>query len=123
MAAAFNLAANLILIPRYSYVAAAGVTIASEVVLLVPFLLALGGRVARGPLLVAALRPVPAAAVMAAALLFLGPWSRGIAAVVAAGVFLPALWVTRALDEREWRTLLGLVPGRRQVSRRWRAAR
>ena len=45
VAALFNVGANLLLIPRYGYVAAAVVTIASEVVLLVPFLVALrGGR-------------------------------------------------------------------------------
>ena len=36
----FNLAANLVLIPRFGYVGAAWVTVASEIVLLVPFRLA-----------------------------------------------------------------------------------
>ena len=62
VAALFNVGANLLLIPRYGYVAAAVVTIASEVVLLVPFLVALRGRIAAWPVLSAALRPVPAAA-------------------------------------------------------------
>jgi O-antigen/teichoic acid export membrane protein len=44
LAALFNVAANLVLIPRYSYVAAGWVTIATEVVLLIPFLLALRTR-------------------------------------------------------------------------------
>ncbi|HEU5314929.1 MAG TPA: flippase [Chloroflexota bacterium] len=50
VAAAFNVAANLLLIPRYSYVAAAWVTIATEVVLLVPFVMALRDRVDLGRL-------------------------------------------------------------------------
>lgn len=37
LAAGFNLAANLVFIPRYSYVAAAVITILSEVVLFLPF--------------------------------------------------------------------------------------
>ena len=110
LAAAFNLAANLLLIPRYSYVAAAGVTIATEVVLLVPFLWALGGRVARRPLVAAAARPVPAAVVMAAVLLVVAPWSRGAAALAAAAVYLPTLWATQAFDVQERAALRGLAP-------------
>ena len=45
LAAAFNVAANLLLVPAYSYVAAAAITIATEVVLLVPFLRALRGAI------------------------------------------------------------------------------
>jgi O-antigen/teichoic acid export membrane protein len=44
VAAAFNVGANLVLIPVYGYVAAAWVTIATEVVLLVPFVAALRGK-------------------------------------------------------------------------------
>jgi O-antigen/teichoic acid export membrane protein len=59
IAALFNLGANLVLIPRFSYKAAAGVTIASELVLMVPFLLALRHRLPVGALLAAALLPIP----------------------------------------------------------------
>ena len=45
LAATFNLGANLLLTPVFGYVAAAWITIATEVVLLVPFLLALRGHV------------------------------------------------------------------------------
>jgi len=45
LAAAFNVAANLLLVPRFSYVAAGWITIATEIVLLVPFLMALRGHV------------------------------------------------------------------------------
>jgi O-antigen/teichoic acid export membrane protein len=43
LAAGFNVAANLLLVPLFSYVAAAAITIATEVVLLGTFLLALRG--------------------------------------------------------------------------------
>jgi len=45
LAAVFNLGANLMLTPTFGYVAAAWITIATEVVLLVPFLLAMRGQV------------------------------------------------------------------------------
>ena len=45
LAAAFNVTANLVLVPVFGYVAAAAVTIATEVVLLVPVLLALRGAI------------------------------------------------------------------------------
>jgi O-antigen/teichoic acid export membrane protein len=110
--AAFNLAANLLLIPRYSYVAAGIVTIASEVVLLVPFLLAVRARVPVGPLLAAALRPLPAAAVAAAVLWGVGAQSAPLG--VAAGLLLYAalLIPTRVFDPIECHVLAGLIPAR-----------
>ena len=50
VAALFNVGANLLLVPAFGYVAAAAITIATEVVLLVPFVLALRGAVALGAL-------------------------------------------------------------------------
>jgi O-antigen/teichoic acid export membrane protein len=113
VAALFNVGANLLLIPRFGYVAAAGVTIASEIVLLVPFLVALRGRVAVGPAAVAAARPVPAA--LAAALLL---WllrdvtggARLLAALGASALYLGLLWPTGVFDRSEWSVLLSLLP-------------
>ena len=45
LAAAFNVGANVVLVPVFGYVAAAAITIATEVALLVPFLRALRGAV------------------------------------------------------------------------------
>jgi O-antigen/teichoic acid export membrane protein len=45
LAAAFNVGANVLLVPSFGYVAAAAITIATEVVLLVPFLRALRGAI------------------------------------------------------------------------------
>ena len=119
LAATFNLLANLLLIPRYSYVAAAWVTIASEVALLVPFLLALRRRLAIGPAALAALRPLPAALLMALTLWGGGLWSRPLAALVAIAVYPVALLATGAFEPSERQALLGLAPAqlRRRLSR------
>src|SRR5262249_47438023 len=65
LALVFNLAANVILIPRFSYIGAAWVTVASEIVLLIPFRLA-AASVTRGVSLLAEARtPVLATLLMA----------------------------------------------------------
>ncbi|MBI2954358.1 MAG: oligosaccharide flippase family protein [Chloroflexi bacterium] len=68
IAASFNIAANLVLIPRYGYVGASVVTILSEIVLLLPFFYVVRQHLGRIPLLSLAIRPATAAAVMAAVL-------------------------------------------------------
>jgi O-antigen/teichoic acid export membrane protein len=115
VAAVSNVGANLLLIPRYGYVAAAAVTVASEVVLLVPFLFALRGRVAPGPVLRAALRPAPAAA-GAGLLLWVArdapePMRLPLAAVAGAG-YLALLFAARVFDPAERRVLISLLPTR-----------
>jgi len=115
VAALFNVGANLLLIPRYGYVAAAVVTIASEVVLLVPFLVALRGRIAAWPVLAAALRPVPAAAAVGVVLLFgrdvAEPW-RLLLAVATTAVYPVLLLVSGVFDPGERRLIQGLLPAR-----------
>ncbi|MGI8422738.1 MAG: flippase [Chloroflexota bacterium] len=68
VAAAFNVAANLLLVPVWGYVAAAGVTVATEVVLLVPFLRALRGEIGVRELANAVVRVRPEERAMLAAL-------------------------------------------------------
>ena len=50
LAAVFNVGANVLLVPLFGYVAAAAITIATEVVLLIPFLRALRGAISLGDL-------------------------------------------------------------------------
>jgi O-antigen/teichoic acid export membrane protein len=113
VAALFNVGANLLLIPRFGYVAAAGVTIVSEVVLLVPFLLALRGRVAVGPAAAAAVRPLPAALAAALLLWLLRDAAGGVRLLAALGggaLYLGLLWPTGVFSRAEWGILLTLLP-------------
>lgn len=92
LGAAFNLAANLLLIPRYGLYAAAVVTILSEVVLLAVFWPLLSREGLTPPLVALAWRPLLAALVMGAAMLgaaALGGWLA--AALVAPIAYLAAL--------------------------------
>lgn len=112
LAAAFNLLANLALIPRYSYLAAAAVTIASEIVLLIPFLYALRTRMAVHAAIVAALRPLPATLAMALVLWTLAAWSRPGAALASCFSYPVMLLATGVFDSSERRVLAGLFPAK-----------
>jgi O-antigen/teichoic acid export membrane protein len=92
--ALFNLAANLLLIPRFQLHAAAAITIASEVVLLAVFLPLLRRAQLDPPLLALAWRPALAALAMRGAMLaarMAGGWP--IAVLVAAPVYAGTLWL------------------------------
>jgi O-antigen/teichoic acid export membrane protein len=105
----FNVAANLVLIPSYGYLAAAVVTVASEVVLLVPFLwVALREA---GPLAVlgVAWRPALAAALMGVPVWLLAPLSVPLAilaGVLVYGCAVMALRVVTAEERAELRRLV-----------------
>ncbi len=83
IAVVFNITANLIFIPRYSYVAAAVITVLSEIVLMVPFMLAVRRSVAPVNLFTVAWRPIVATAALAAVTALLWnrvPWLLALAA-------------------------------------------
>jgi O-antigen/teichoic acid export membrane protein len=87
LATAFNIAANLALIPRFGYLAAAATTVASECVLVVPF-----GWAARQELRAALadgllLRVLPAAAVAGGVLWVAKPWLPALALPLGLGVY------------------------------------
>ncbi|MEN9937120.1 MAG: hypothetical protein RLZZ387_3699 [Chloroflexota bacterium] len=113
-AATFNLALNLLLIPRYGYLAAAAVTVATEVALIVPFLAALRaeGVALKLPRLV--WRPATAALMMGAVMLAtraLVPGGAWLAALAAAPAYLAALWALGGIGAEE-RALARRVLGR-----------
>jgi O-antigen/teichoic acid export membrane protein len=134
VAAIFNLVANLVLVPTYGYVAAAATTIATEVVLLVPFALAISTRLPFRPLVMACVRPLPAA-MIAGGVLLVGeaaiqsavPTHDAItsalpahdamfewATVIAAGITYPlALWATRALAPDDLDLMLSVIRRKR----------
>jgi O-antigen/teichoic acid export membrane protein len=97
----FNVVANFVLIPRFSYVGAAWVTVLSEVVLLVPFRWA-AAQVAPGVSLVREARtPVLATLLMAPVVWWLGP--------VGALVYPVALWALGGIDAQQMRLLRQLA--------------
>jgi len=102
----FNLAANLILIPIYGYVAAAIVTIASEVVLMIPFQIA-AARVAPGVSPWAEARyPILATMLMAPVVWWVRDAVHPLFAILAGAVLYPtALLSLGGIDNRQ-RTLL-----------------
>ncbi|MBI4492426.1 MAG: flippase [Chloroflexi bacterium] len=115
LATAFNVAANLYLIPRYSYLGAAIATILSEVVLLGPFWLALLRHLPGIPLLRLGWRPLLASAAMVAPVLAVREVHWLLAIPVGALVYAAAVLVLRTLDQAELALLEPLV-GRRVVA-------
>jgi O-antigen/teichoic acid export membrane protein len=110
VAVVFNLTANLILIPRFSYVGAAWVTVASELVLLVPFRIA-AASVTRGVSLWQEARtPLLATLLMAPVVWWLRDALHPLAAIPAgAAVYLLALWSLGGIDANQRRLLLQFV--------------
>ena len=111
-AVAFNIVMNMLFIPQFSYIAAAIITIASELLLFIPFaLLMQRGLKTRLNWLALLWRPFLAAGAMAGATFVL--WSLGyLALVVGVAVYSAALVALRPLDERE-RAMFGrMLPSR-----------
>ena len=103
----FNVAANLLLIPRFSYIGAAWVTVGSEVLLLIPFWW-LVTRVTSGVSLFEEVRtPVLASALMAPVVWWLRDAVNPLAAIAAGAVVYPlALWSLGGITQRQRRLIL-----------------
>ena len=117
VAFAFNIVFNLIFIPRYSYPAAAVITILSEIVLMVPFMWAVRRRV--GPVNPLALAWRPALASAALAVVFALLWGRGpwlLVLLLAAGVYLGILVAVGGLTAQDRALAKRLLPGRNPVT-------
>jgi O-antigen/teichoic acid export membrane protein len=106
----FNVAANLIMIPRFSYVGAAVVTVVSEVVLLVPFRMA-AETVTHGVSLLAEARtPILATLLMSPVVWWLRDAIHPLVAIpVGAAVYLLALWSLGGIDAQQRRLLVQFV--------------
>jgi O-antigen/teichoic acid export membrane protein len=117
LAAAFNIGANLLLIPRFSYPAAAAITIASEWVLLVPWTWSVQQRLGPLPWPAIVVRPVLAAAGMATALWLLRPASLWIAVPVASLVYLALLVALGTFGAEDRALIRRLLPERLEVGR------
>jgi O-antigen/teichoic acid export membrane protein len=106
----FNLVANLILLPLYSYRAAAVTTILSEVVLLAIFNVYLQRRMPHMRWLNLLWRPLVATALMGAGFLAGGLVSPAMGLLVALPVYPLALWLLGAVGEEERLVLQSLLP-------------
>ena len=113
--ALFNLGMNLALIPLYGYLAAATVTVATEAVLLLPFLRTLRREGVALPLLRLAWRPAVASCVMGASMWVTLPFSPGAAIAVGIPVYFAALWALGAFGPEE-RALMRRMLGRSVTS-------
>jgi O-antigen/teichoic acid export membrane protein len=113
--AAFNLVANLLLIPIYGIYAASILTVLSEIVLYLTFLPLLRGEDAAPPLLALAWRPAAAALLMGAMMLVVRPLGGAIgwlpATLLAPPTYVAALWLLGAFGAEE-RALARRVLGR-----------
>jgi O-antigen/teichoic acid export membrane protein len=106
----FNVAANLIMIPRFSYVGAAVVTVVSELVLLVPFRM-VAARVTHGVSLLAESRtPVLATLLMTPVVWWLRDAIHPLVAIPVGGaVYLLALWSLGGIDAQQRRLIVEFV--------------
>ncbi|MCC7371311.1 MAG: oligosaccharide flippase family protein [Chloroflexi bacterium] len=105
----FNVLANVLLIPTYGYVAAALVTVASEVVLLAPFLWVTWQTAGPVSPLRVGWRPALAAAVMALPVWLLGVWSTPLAILGGAATYAVALLALQAITPEERQQLRALL--------------
>jgi O-antigen/teichoic acid export membrane protein len=106
----FNLAANLVLIPRFSYVGAAWVTVASELVLLVPFRIAASSIAREVSVLAEARTPMLATLLMAPVVWWVRDAVHPVVAIpVGAAVYGLALWSLGGIDAHQRHLLARFV--------------
>ncbi|HXV97841.1 MAG TPA: flippase, partial [Anaerolineae bacterium] len=111
----FNVVANLILIPRYGYRAAAITTILSEWALLLPFYYAVRKNLCPVPWFDVFWRPTVAGAVMGAVLWPIRDWGTLLILPIGAGVYLIALGLVGGYRQPDMDLIWRAVP-----LRRWR---
>jgi O-antigen/teichoic acid export membrane protein len=112
VALVFNVAANLVMIPRFSYVGAAIVTVVSEIVLLVPFRMAAASVTHGVSLLAEARTPILATLLMSPVVWWLRdavPVGALVAIPVGAAIYGLALWSLGGIDAQQRRLLLQFV--------------
>lgn len=112
----FNLTTNLIFIPIYGYRAAAVTTIFSEWALLIPFYLLVRKNLCTVPWFDVVWRPVVAAAVMGAALWFIGDANFLVKVAVAGVTYIVALALVGGLAQPDMDILWRALP----LKRVWR---
>ena len=109
----FNLITNLLFIPQFGYQAAALTTIASELVLFIPFALLMRETLGSLPWLQMLWRPVLATAAMIAATALLWEVQPVLALVAGTAVYGGVLLILRPFTQAELNRLLPLLPVKR----------
>jgi O-antigen/teichoic acid export membrane protein len=107
---AFNVIANLIFLPRYSYVAASIITIFSEIVLLILFAYYLRPALPDVGWLKIIKRPLAITAIMLWAMVIGSLISTFMALVFGIGALLVGLWLLRVIGDDEQRIISSLLP-------------
>ncbi|MCS6802511.1 MAG: oligosaccharide flippase family protein [Chloroflexota bacterium] len=113
----FNIVANILVIPQFSYPGAAAVTVLSEIVLLLPFFYAIRQDLRWLPSPRLLLRPALAAGIAGGAVMLLAasvPWP--VLAIVGGAIYLPALALVGGID-REDLALVRRLAGRDRRAR------
>ncbi len=110
--AAFNIVANLLLIPRFGYVAAAVTTVLSEVVLFVPFYYCVRKNLTTLPWVDMFWRPGVAALLMAVAMWLLRHTTALLAIPVAGMVYIVALFAIGTFRQPDMVLVMELLPDR-----------
>jgi O-antigen/teichoic acid export membrane protein len=110
--AVFNILTNLLLIPRYGYVAAAVVTSLSEVALFLPFYYCVRKNLTSLPWLAIFGRPAIAAGLMAAGMWLLRSTTVLLTIPVAAAIYLGALVALGTFRQPDVALVLRLLPAR-----------
>lgn len=109
IAVIFNLAANAVFIPRYGLYAASAVTVLSEVVLMIPFLVAVQQSIGAPRWLMTAGKPVLAGLLMAVVAWLGRPFEPHVALVLALGVYLVALRALHVFSSEELAALQTVI--------------
>ncbi len=109
VAVTFNIVVNIIFIPQFNFQAAALATIASEIVLFVPFIILLRGKLGKFNIFSLLWRPIVAVTAMILVLLL---WdAQPIPALIIGGIlYIVALMLLRPLDYAELDQLLNMLP-------------
>lgn len=106
----FNVVGNLLLIPHYGYVAAAIITIFSELILLLFFSLYLNRRLKQIGWFQLLIRPILLTAVVMVVMIAIRPIHWLLAVVVGLIVYLIGLWVLPILSKDEEQVLTSVLP-------------
>jgi O-antigen/teichoic acid export membrane protein len=113
---AFNVAANLLFVPRYSYLAAAVITILSEFALLVPFYYAVRRWVTQVPWIEILWRPAVAAVMMGMSLWLGSRWTLPGAATLSVAIYGGILIALGTFRQPDVAAVLRHLPGGRRFS-------